>query len=771
MGDYFPLSCTPGNKKTNSSSRHRGTNKTKSMDEKRIASHMNQPEKYGLYKNYRDETDISNSDICGIINLGNNCYLNSGLQIIASCTELVDELRKTNNSRGIIPHIKRAVYSLLNDKIYNPNTFMDYFCSKNSDFIKGSQCCSQNFIRTLIRNINQDSLNQGEKIYKNTQYYPSGKESTQYSKFINGIYPESKMQSIFSGITKSYSKGRCRCNHDIENYSFSYFIDLNLYLDEIDYRCRFSDVLNSNIGTPNNLSMDCPRCGREVNLKEETKIIKLPDILIFTLERYQGETNNVEIVPDSNLDMRKYIDKNLMVDGTNYELFAINVRYGRTANFGHEICQVKRDGQWYEINDRYGKKIYNPSHNDCSYGIFYRKKNSYQTYPKMTIRNEINSMEGEDDRDNKINTREDNIDEYNTDKIIDLTKDNKNNIKKPEEKKDHIELNNMGGSITTNTKNDKTIQFPKILNYNYKFTYSGLFIISLFDEFLEELKKYSIDGNCTINYIKGAEEKILKSKECDPYEIIEKFKGKSANTQNFILNIINKINDEFIHLRKNISIVQPLYSTNIANENEYKEFQKFVKKFNSESKAKYIFAIIYKSHSTGKCTNNICKKKVDNFSFNYYINQKLDFGKKNKMIYDFLELLDENFKTDSKLETNCPFCKKQTKIEIKNTIIKLPDILIFTILRDKGNEKIEIKPDTTIDMKNYIDPSLKEHNTTYELFAVNIRNKDADDCQIKKNEKWYEISEGYGKEISSPTLTNLSYGLYYRRVKNIIHSY
>lgn len=183
-----------------------------------------------------------------------------------------------------------------------------------------------------------------------------------------------------------------------------------------------------------------------------------------------------------------------------------------------------------------------------------------------------------------------------------------------------MELNNIGGSITTKSKDDKTIQFTKILSYNYKFTYSGLLIISSFDEFLEEIKKYPKNGKCTTNYIKKATEQILKNKECDPYEIVETFKKKSTITQNFILNIINKINDEFIHLRKNISIDSILYSTTITIDNEYKEFQKLVKKCNSESKAKYIFAIISKSHSTGKCTNNYCKKKIDNYSFNYYIN-------------------------------------------------------------------------------------------------------------------------------------------------------
>ena len=364
MGEYFPDFCMTDNKKVN-----RG--RTKSLDEKRIAGKIKDSKKYV------DESDISNSDICGIINLGNNCYLNSGLQIIASCRELLYELDNINSSQRIIPLIKKAIYSLLNDKIYNPNDFMNYFCSHNSDFIRGSQCCSQNFIRTLIRNMNLDCLSLNcQKIYENNQYHPKGEEKIQYEKFLsaNKIFPESKIQSLFSGMIKSYSKGKCkRCKKNIENYSFSYFIDQNLYLDEIDASCNFSYVLNANIGSENELSMDCS-CGKENILKEQTKIIKLPEILIFTLERYQGETNNVQIKPDSILYMKKYTDENLITDCTEYELFAINIRYGRTANFGHEICQVKRNGQWYEINDRIGKKIFNTSHHDCSYGLFLGKR-------------------------------------------------------------------------------------------------------------------------------------------------------------------------------------------------------------------------------------------------------------------------------------------------------------------------------------------------------------------------------------------------------------
>ena len=55
--------------------------------------------------------------------------------------------------------------------------------------------------------------------------------------------------------------------------------------------------------------MNCPnyRFKNIVELKEETKIVKLPEILIFTLERYQGPTNNVLTEPDDIIDMNKYI--------------------------------------------------------------------------------------------------------------------------------------------------------------------------------------------------------------------------------------------------------------------------------------------------------------------------------------------------------------------------------------------------------------------------------------------------------------------------------
>ena len=75
--------------------------------------------------------------------------------------------------------------------------------------------------------------------------------------------------------------------------------------------------------------MDCPNCNREIKIKEENKFVKLPKILIFTLERYQGHMNSIKIKPDEFIYMEQYIERPLKSkDILLYELFAVNIRLG-----------------------------------------------------------------------------------------------------------------------------------------------------------------------------------------------------------------------------------------------------------------------------------------------------------------------------------------------------------------------------------------------------------------------------------------------------------
>lgn len=69
-----------------------------------------------------------------------------------------------------------------------------------------------------------------------------------------------------------------------------------------------------NFGNNNIISVSCPKCLKENNIKVHNIIIKLPHYLIFTLERNLKGINKVSINPNEIIDMRKFIDKCLHID-------------------------------------------------------------------------------------------------------------------------------------------------------------------------------------------------------------------------------------------------------------------------------------------------------------------------------------------------------------------------------------------------------------------------------------------------------------------------
>lgn len=51
----------------------------------------------------------------------------------------------------------------------------------------------------------------------------------------------------------------------------------------------------------------------------------MPNILLFTRERFKDSINPLKIIPDAKFYMKDYIDQSLNID-LEYELFVINIR-------------------------------------------------------------------------------------------------------------------------------------------------------------------------------------------------------------------------------------------------------------------------------------------------------------------------------------------------------------------------------------------------------------------------------------------------------------
>ena len=330
----------------------------------------------GLFGCYQKEDNIESQNFVGLINIGNNCYLNAGLQILSRCYPLLIELLKSNYEKDkLMKLLVESLTTLLfsKDKYYNPSKFVEYFCKRNKEFKEGQQNCSQDFIRTILRNINETF----EKNITYEYYIPSDPvEKNAYNTFIveNNIFPETKAYSIFSGMLKIHINGICsNCNTEINNYSFSSFVDQMIYLDSFTSRCKFSDILRKNIGKQNKASMRCPYCKEKIVSKSVSKFVRIPDIFIFTLERFLVR-NKVPVEPDEFINIYDLVDESLNIDKSqcNYELFAVNIRLGNDISFGHEICHIKDKNEWYTINDK-ESHVKNHEYSENSYGLFYRR--------------------------------------------------------------------------------------------------------------------------------------------------------------------------------------------------------------------------------------------------------------------------------------------------------------------------------------------------------------------------------------------------------------
>lgn len=357
---------------------------------------------YGLNATFHHESNGNNKNfeklkLCGIKNYGTNCYLNSGLQIITRCEKFTNWLF-TNDFPDKLKFcniLKDACNKILKESSYDPKDFIDYFCSHNIDFTKNAQNCSQSFIRAVLSDINKEIMNYAHvdkkmKEYKNNKifeivdnidnYKPDGKEeSSAYKIFKNKYFPKSYPYSIFSGIIKTESQGLCtnpQCNEKIKKFSFMNFIDQHIYLDSINKGASFKKILHENMGESIQVTSYCPKCHSKMIFEDKLKIIKCPDILIFTLERYFKPTNTEAIDADEVIDLKNYIDESIVISGeTRYELFAINVRFGQSSRYGHQICQIKRDSTWYKIDDDRRAEISSlKEYNQNSYGLFYKKK-------------------------------------------------------------------------------------------------------------------------------------------------------------------------------------------------------------------------------------------------------------------------------------------------------------------------------------------------------------------------------------------------------------
>jgi ubiquitin C-terminal hydrolase len=337
--------------------------------------------------------DILINSLCGMKNLINTCYINSSFQILIHIPEFIKIMR--NNSYfeydNIIKQINN-IYDQILEKykqyksIINPKSFVNYFKANHYTYNNYSQMDSEMFLEELIWDINIEMGNLG--LERNNNLFSNTKNEKEID-FLNYI-KESENETYYEINDLFYvyfiHKKKCvKCGYQTYYFDESPGLKLNFehtkYQSNIDLVQLILDNFQNDIKIKSRIL--CQNCNICFEVNEETRIAKLPKILILSLQK--GNKDNTQKIPwvvdfKENIGIRQIVDIELAKnESARYKIFAINNHLGSTPKSGHYYSQIYLEQlkSWYSFNDEYVNKDSDWNRPKLSnYILFYKQINN-----------------------------------------------------------------------------------------------------------------------------------------------------------------------------------------------------------------------------------------------------------------------------------------------------------------------------------------------------------------------------------------------------------
>lgn len=344
--------------------------------------------------NPNEPEDIIMNSLCGMSNLINTCYINSSFQILVHIPKFINIILKYSDEfeTTIIKEINDIFKQILKKykeyrPIIDPKYFVNYFKSNHNTYNNYSQMDSEMFLEELIWDINIELGNLGEERTK--EIFPKKNKNEKELYFIDYI-KESENETHFeiNDLFYVYFIHQKKCmNCGYLTYYFDESPGLKLNFEHTIYKSKIDlvSLIMDNFKNPITIKsrIICQNCKNCYYVEETTRIAKLPEILILSLQKVNKE--NTQKIPwlvefKERIGIREIADIDLINQCCLYEIFAINNHLGNTPKSGHYFSEInlKKMKSWYSFNDEYVD-------NDSDWSV--PKLSNYILFYKQIIKN------------------------------------------------------------------------------------------------------------------------------------------------------------------------------------------------------------------------------------------------------------------------------------------------------------------------------------------------------------------------------------------------
>lgn len=315
----------------------------------------------------------------GLKNLGNTCFINSGMQCLAAFPEFID-LLTIEAAPGPVTSLMAHVLKEVNDAsppgncstiLHLVKYLQDHMMCKHNE-----QGDTQEFILRILDRIHKECFKlhphltaQKEQVTTRSQHLRSIME-THWSYACTRDGGESAITRMWYG--QYVSQVQCNSCKNI-TYSPEIFASINLMPPPNIRHATLKDCMTHYFAPETVEGFQCDACKRITLAEKTVRLWKLPRVLMIAMPPYMFQGFKVDCVQD--IDVSKYC-----LDTEQQSSFSIQAVTSHVGNVhGGHYCATRKDAthSWHEFDDEVVKKAH-----EMSFGrpyLLFFKQNQLQS--------------------------------------------------------------------------------------------------------------------------------------------------------------------------------------------------------------------------------------------------------------------------------------------------------------------------------------------------------------------------------------------------------